>query len=134
VVQKTYSNLLPKVPLNFSVAVGSAGFFSTQELESARRFLRRALSKKFKVQQCSRAFFARTKKPAEVRMGKGKGKIDSKIALIRVGQVIFRCRGFLPLIVMQSVVGKLSKKLSKKLFVFSDRGAQSNLKDDFIKR
>ena len=43
-----------------------------------------------------------TKKPAEVRMGKGKGGVEAWVAMVTPGRIIFECDG---------VDQKLQKKL-----------------------
>jgi large subunit ribosomal protein L16 len=66
---------------------------SEEEIESARRLLKRLLKRKTEVEVLIRSFFPRTKKPAEVRMGKGKGKISKYVSVVCPGQLFFRLRG-----------------------------------------
>jgi len=97
--------------------VKNFGVISKEELEAGRKYLRRVLGKEIRVEVVIKAFLPKTKKPAEVRMGKGKGKINSFISPIRAGQVIYNLHGFILVSRVMNVISNLSKKFSKDLFV-----------------
>jgi large subunit ribosomal protein L16 len=71
----------------------SNGFLSSKQIESARIALTRHVKRGGKV--WIRVFPDKplTKKPAEVRMGKGKGSVDSWVAVIKPGRVIYEIDG-----------------------------------------
>jgi len=71
------------------------GYLSFAELEAARRTIKRTSKRALrnKIFLLSYPYFYLTKKPAEVRMGKGKGtKLRDKICPVRPGKVIFELK------------------------------------------
>lgn len=83
-----------------TVAFGSYGLKTTtaaritaNQIEAARRALSRASGKTAKI--WIRVFPDRpvTKKPAEVRMGSGKGDLDHYVMEVRPGRIIFEIDG-----------------------------------------
>jgi large subunit ribosomal protein L16 len=91
---------------------------SSSEIEAARKSIRRRLKKKGVLIVRAFAFLPLTKKPAEVRMGKGKGNRIRKVVYpVRPGQVLFELKNVSP----ATAVGALSSaiiKLSVKAKVF----------------
>ena len=73
-------------------AVGR-GWLTAREIEAARIALTRFLKRGGKV--WIRIFPDKpiTKKPAEVRMGKGKGALESWVAVIKPGRILFEMEG-----------------------------------------
>ncbi len=69
------------------------GWLTAREIEAARIALTRFLKRGGKV--WIRIFPDKpiTKKPAEVRMGKGKGALDSWVAVIKPGRILFEMEG-----------------------------------------
>lgn len=69
------------------------GWITSQQIEAARVAISRFLSRKGRV--WIRIFPDKpvTKKPAETRMGKGKGATDHWVAVIRPGRVLFEVGG-----------------------------------------
>lgn len=78
---------------NFFVSFGAYRYITKEEIEASRRLIKRFLKRKAEVEVLVRSFFPRTKKPAEVRMGKGKGKISSFVSVVRPGQLFLRIKG-----------------------------------------
>ena len=83
-----------------TVAFGSYGLkamtparITSNQIEAARRALSRASGKTAKI--WIRVFPDRpvTKKPAEVRMGSGKGDLDHYVMEVRPGRIIFEIDG-----------------------------------------
>ncbi len=70
-----------------------SGFISARQLEAARQAIARKIKKKGKLWIKIFPFFPITKKPTEVRMGKGKGNISHWAAKIKGGSVIFEVCG-----------------------------------------
>lgn len=66
-----------------------AGRLSAKQLESVRRALRRKVKKTTKVWITVAPTIPVTGKPAEVRMGKGKGAVSYYAAPIKAGQILF---------------------------------------------
>lgn len=69
------------------------GRLSSEELEAARRIIRSKASKKGRLLLRVKSSIFLTKKPLQVRMGKGKGRIDSYVVFVRPGKVIFELQG-----------------------------------------
>lgn len=96
-----------------------SGRISSNHLELLRRYLKRKLRfirkrKKRKIQtkiwisiQCK---YPITKKPAEIRMGKGKGAIENYVYRIKAGKVIFESLGL-----NKYIYNCIFKKIMKKL-------------------
>ncbi len=69
------------------------GWLKNTQIESVRVILVRQLNRGGKL--WIRAFpdKSRTKKPAEVRMGKGKGDLDHWVCVVRRGRILFELGG-----------------------------------------
>jgi len=98
---------------------------SKEEIEAARRVIRKAVKKRGKVLVRSQAFFPQTRKPSETRMGKGKGKIKNYIVPVRPGKVLFEIRGVTPLMAKSALL-QAANKLRVEVGLVSGR-------DTFIK-
>ena len=64
-----------------------------RQLESARRTLRKVIKKLGVVDARVVASLPVSKKPAETRMGKGKGSYSLSVCLVREGTVLFELQG-----------------------------------------
>lgn len=73
-------------------AVGR-GFLSMHQLEAARRVITRTMKRGGKI--WIRVFPDKpiTKRPAETRMGKGKGAVDTWVVTIRPGRILYEVEG-----------------------------------------
>jgi large subunit ribosomal protein L16 len=69
------------------------GFISSRQLEAGRRALTRCIKRGGQV--WIRLFPDKpiTKKPAEVRQGKGKGSVEYWVAVVEPGRIIFEMEG-----------------------------------------
>ena len=69
------------------------GYINSRQIESGRRTITRELKRGGKV--WIRIFPDKpiTKRPAETRMGKGKGSVDSWVAVIKPGRMIYEIDG-----------------------------------------
>ncbi|HLB63551.1 MAG TPA: 50S ribosomal protein L16 [Anaerolineales bacterium] len=69
------------------------GWVTARQIEAVRRSLVRYMRRRGKV--WIRIFPDKpvTKKPAETRMGKGKGSVDHWVAVVRPGRVLFEISG-----------------------------------------
>lgn len=70
-----------------------SGFISARQLESARQAITRKIKKKGKLWIKIFPNLPITKKPTEVRMGKGKGNVSHWVAKIKGGSVLFEVCG-----------------------------------------
>lgn len=77
----------------FGIQSLSRGRMTSQQIEAARVAMTRSLKRKGKV--WIRVFPHKpvTKKPAETRMGKGKGSVEQWVAVIRPGAMLFEVAG-----------------------------------------
>lgn len=73
----------------FGIQVLERGWITNQQIEACRVAINRFFQRKGKV--WIRVFPDKpvTKKPAEVRMGKGKGAVDHWVAVVRPGKILF---------------------------------------------
>lgn len=69
------------------------GWVTARQIEAARRALVRHMKRRGKV--WIRIFPDKpvTKKPAETRMGKGKGAVDHWVAVVKPGRILFEVSG-----------------------------------------
>lgn len=72
------------------------GWISARQIEAARRAIVRAMRRRGKI--WIRIFPDKpyTHKPAETRMGKGKGDVEYWVAVVKPGRVMFELGGGLP--------------------------------------
>lgn len=78
---------------DFAIKSVEYGYISAAQLESARIAINRILKRSGKI--WLRVFPNKpiTKKPSEVRMGKGKGGIDHWVCDVSIGRIIFELGG-----------------------------------------
>jgi len=77
----------------FGMQALSRGWITSNQIEACRIAINRHFSRKGKV--WVRIFPDKpvTKKPAEVRMGKGKGSVSEWVAVIKPGRILFEVGG-----------------------------------------
>jgi large subunit ribosomal protein L16 len=77
----------------FGLKTLESGWLTNRQIESARIALTRFMKREGKV--WIRVFPDKptTRKPAEVRMGKGKGAPDGWVAVVKAGRILFECEG-----------------------------------------
>ena len=77
----------------FGLSAGEPGWITDRQIESARVAITRYVKRSGKV--WIRIFPDKpvTKKPAETRMGKGKGAPDHWVAVVKPGRVMFEIEG-----------------------------------------
>jgi large subunit ribosomal protein L16 len=78
---------------DYALQVVEAGFLTARQIEASRIAMTRTIKRGGKV--WIRVFPDKpmTKKPAEVRMGKGKGSPEFWVAPVRPGRIIFEMEG-----------------------------------------
>jgi large subunit ribosomal protein L16 len=98
---------------DFGIQVLDRGWISSQQLEACRIAINRYFQRRGKV--WIRVFPDKpiTKKPAEVRMGKGKGAVDHWVAVVRPGKVLFEV-GNVPRELAQNALRRAAAKLGIK--------------------
>ena len=79
------------------------GYVSNRQIEAARRVITRTLKRGGKT--WIRIFPDKpiTSKPAEVRMGKGKGAVDSWVAVVRPGRILYEIDGVSEEVAMEAL-------------------------------
>lgn len=80
----------------FGLKAETGGWLTSRQIEAARRALTHFTQKGGRV--WIRIFPDKpiTKKPAETRMGSGKGDVADYVAVIRPGRILFEMGGILP--------------------------------------
>ncbi len=86
------------------------GFITSRQIESARVAVTRYMKREGKVWIRIFPDKPMTSKPAEVRMGKGKGAPSHWVAVIRPGRIMFEIEG-VPLAVAQEALRLAAQKL-----------------------
>ncbi len=97
----------------FGMQVLERGWITNQQIESCRVAINRYFQRRGKV--WIRIFPDKpvTKKPAEVRMGKGKGAVDHWVAVVRPGRVLFEVAN-VPRDMAQNALRRAAAKLGLK--------------------
>ena len=95
---------------NFAIQALQRGWITAAQLEAARIAINRHLKRKGKVWM--RVFPQKpiTKKPAETRMGKGKGSVEYWVAVVKPGMILFEVTG-VSLAVAQEAMALAAGKL-----------------------
>src|SRR5476649_497691 len=77
----------------YGLKATTAGFITSRQIEAARRALTRHVKRGGKI--WIRLFPDKpiTKKPLEVRQGKGKGSVEYWVALVQPGRMLFEIEG-----------------------------------------
>src|ERR1700760_4679699 len=88
---------------DFGLKALECGWITAREIEAARVAMTRSIKRGGKV--WIRLFPDKpiTKKPAETRMGKGKGAPEEWVAVIRPGKILFEMEGVGPEIAQQAM-------------------------------
>jgi large subunit ribosomal protein L16 len=81
---------------DFGLQALEPGWVSARQIEAARRAIVHALKRRGKI--WIRVFPDKpvTQKPAETRMGKGKGNVEFWVAVVKPGRIMFEVGGGLP--------------------------------------
>jgi large subunit ribosomal protein L16 len=100
------------------------GWITNRQIEAARVALTRHIKRGGKV--WIRIFPDKpvTKKPAETRMGKGKGNPEMWVAVVKPGRVMFEIEGIEPALARQAFALAAAKLPVKTRVVASERAAE----------
>jgi len=95
---------------DYGIQVLERGWITSQQIEACRVVINRYFQRRGKV--WIRIFPDKpiTKKPAEVRMGKGKGAVDHYVAVVRPGKILFEVAN-VPREMAQSALRRAAAKL-----------------------
>ncbi len=96
----------------FGLKAITRGFISSKQIESARRVITRVLKKQGYIWIRIFPDKPMTKKPLEVRMGKGKGNVEYWVSVIKPGKILYELSG-----VNENLAKKAFKLASAKLSV-----------------
>ncbi len=99
----------------------TGAWITDRQIESARIVLSRYCKKEGKVYIRIFPHLAKTKKPAEVRMGSGKGSPENWVAVVKKNRVMFEMGG-LPKEVAMEALRLAAYKLPNKCRVISKEG------------
>ena len=118
--QKGGKKILGAAPRGFSLKFGAFGLKSlesgklnSRQIESARKVITRYMKRAGKLWIVVFPHTPITKKPAEVRMGSGKGSVEYYAAKIKPGRIIFEIDGIddeAAIIALQKAAAKLPFK------------------------
>ncbi len=78
---------------DFGLKAQEAGFITNRQIEAARIAINRHIKRGGKVWIRIFSDKPMTKKPAEVRMGKGKGSPEEWVAVVRPGRILYEMEG-----------------------------------------
>lgn len=78
---------------DFGLQSLETSFITAQQIESARKVIVRETKRKGKIWVKIFPDNPFTKKPAEVKMGKGKGDVEGYVAIVKPGRMIFELGG-----------------------------------------
>jgi large subunit ribosomal protein L16 len=97
----------------FGIQVLERGYITAQQIEACRVAITRFFSRRGKVWIRIFPHKPVTKKPAETRMGKGKGAVDHYVAPVKPGRVLFEV-GNVPRELAQDALRRAAAKLGLK--------------------
>ena len=78
---------------DFAIQATTCGFITSRQIEAARIAMTRKIKRGGNVWIKIFPDKSLTKKPAEVRMGKGKGSVEKWVAVVKPGRVLFEIGG-----------------------------------------
>lgn len=98
---------------SFAIRAIDFGILTNKQIEAAQKVISKKIKKKGKLWIRIFPHLPKTKKPVEVRMGKGKGSVDTWISKIYPGTILYEIEGIsikLAQEIFQESVQKLSLK------------------------
>lgn len=99
---------------SFALKSKNFGLLTNKQIEAARRVIMKKIKKQGKLWIRVFTHTPKTKKPIEVRMGKGKGSVDSWIVKIKPGTILYEIDG-ISLKLAQELFKESTQKLPLKL-------------------
>ncbi len=101
----------------FGIKALEPAWLTNRQIEAARVALTRRIKRGGKVWICIFPDKPVTVKPAETRMGKGKGAPDHWVAVVKPGRVLFELEGVGPLLAKEALTLAANKLPIKTKFV-----------------
>ena len=77
----------------FGLQARGRGYITARQIEASRRTLTREIKRRGKIWINIFPHKPITKRPAEVRMGGGKGAVDQWVAVVKPGRILFEMDG-----------------------------------------
>ncbi len=107
---------------DFGLQALEPGWVSARQIEAARRAIVRGMRRRGKF--WIRIFPDKpyTRKPAETRMGKGKGNVEYWVAVVKPGRIMFEVGGGLPEEISREALKLAQYKLGIKTRIVSREG------------
>ena len=78
---------------SLALQASGRGYLTTRQIEAARRVITRTLKRGGKTWIRIFPDKPKTKRPAETRMGKGKGAVDTWVAVVHPGRILYEIDG-----------------------------------------
>jgi len=103
---------------DYGLQVTSPGWLTARQIEAARVAISRSVKRLGKIYVRVFPDHPFTKKPAETRMGTGKGGVEGWVAVVRPGRVIFEVEG-VPLDIAKEAFHRAHHKLPVKTQLIS---------------
>ena len=103
---------------DFGLQVLSPGWITARQIEAARVAISRSVKRLGKIYVRVFPDHPFTKKPAETRMGTGKGGVEGWVAVVKPGRVIFEVEG-VPYDVAKEAFDRAHHKLTVKTHLIS---------------
>ena len=97
---------------NYGLQAQKGTYISSRAIEAGRKVISPSVKRTGKMWIRIFPHWGKTKKPLEVRMGSGKGSIESWEAVVKAGTIIFEVQG-LPKDIAYKVLKKAGDKLPK---------------------
>src|SRR3989344_392960 len=108
----------------FGLNVIQSGYLSSAQIEAARRAMTRYTKRGGRI--WIRVFPSKpiTKKPAETRMGSGKGPVDKYVAAVKAGKIVFEMAGITKDTALEAI-RLASHKLPLKAIIISEEAHEA---------
>lgn len=106
-------------PINlgsYALHAKESGYVSARQLEAARQTINRHLQRQGRIWVRVFPDHGVTKKPTEIRIGKGKGKVDHWTCKIRAGKILFEIDGVNPTVAKKAFLSA-SHKLPLSVYI-----------------
>ena len=112
---------------SFGLKATEGAWVTARQLEAARVAVTRFMKREGQIWICVFPDKPITKKPAEVRMGKGKGSPEYWVAVVKPGRIMFEAEG-VPMEVAKEALRLAAQKLpvTTKFVVRRDYSAENN--------
>ncbi len=103
---------------SFAIKSLDYGRITARQIETARRIISKKVKSTGKFWICIYPSKPVTKKPNEVRMGKGKGSVSFWVAVVRPGKILYEIEG-VNFVTANKIFETMSNKLPVRIGLFS---------------